>query len=144
MSEDLKAKKIILFDGVCVLCNNFIVFVAKKDQKDNFRFLPIQNKNIDQFVDIQKINIKELNSIVLISGDNLKYKSNAAIEILTNLNKIFLFCKVFYVIPKIIRDIIYDFIAKNRYHFFGKVENCSIVKSKANNKILKDKIISDL
>ena len=122
----------------------FVFYVIKKDQKDNFRFLPIQNKNIDQFVDIQKINIKELNSIVLISGDNLKYKSNAAIEILTNLNKIFLFCKVFYVIPKIIRDIIYDFIAKNRYHFFGKVENCSIVKSKANNKILKDKIISDL
>tara|TARA_B100000963_G_scaffold113286_2_gene98632 strand:+ start:18319 stop:18753 length:435 start_codon:yes stop_codon:yes gene_type:complete len=144
MSEDLKGKKIILFDGVCVLCNNFIVFVAKKDQKDNFRFLPIQNKNVDQFVDIQKINIRELNSIVLISGDNLKYKSNAAIEILTNLNKIFLFCKVFYVIPKKIRDIIYDFIANNRYHFFGKVENCSIVKSKANNKILKDKIISDL
>ena len=51
MNEELKTKKIILFDGVCALCNNFIVFIAKKDKKDKFRFLPLQNQNIEQFID---------------------------------------------------------------------------------------------
>ena len=143
MSEDLKTKKIILFDGVCALCNNFIVFIAKNDKKDIFRFLPLQNKNINQFINTKNINIKDLKSIVLIEDKNPKYKSNAAIEILINLNKIFLLCTVFYIIPRIIRDIIYNLIAKNRYKIFGRVENCSIVKSKMNSEILKKKIISD-
>ncbi|MAW31664.1 MAG: thiol-disulfide oxidoreductase [Flavobacteriales bacterium] len=143
MSEDLKTKKIILFDGICTLCNNFIVFIAKNDKKDIFRFLPLQNKNINQFINTKNINIKDLKSIVLIEDKNPKYKSNAAIEILINLNKIFLLCTVFYIIPRIIRDMIYNLIAKNRYKIFGRVENCSILKSKMNSEILKKKIISD-
>ena len=144
MSEDLKTKKIILFDGVCALCNNFIVFIAKNDKKDIFRFLPLQNKNINQFIDTKNINIKNLKSIILIEDNNPIYKSNAAIEILINLNNLYLLCKIFYIIPKKIRDMVYELIAKNRYRVFGKVENCSIIKSKVNSKILKNKIISDL
>ena len=144
MSEDLKTKKIILFDGVCALCNNFIVFIAKNDKKDIFRFLPLQNKNINQFIDAKNINIKNLKSIILIKDNNPIYKSNAAIEILINLNNLYLLCKIFYIIPKKIRDMVYELIAKNRYRVFGKVENCSIIKSKVNSEILKNKIISDL
>lgn len=144
MNEDLKTKKIILFDGVCALCNNFIVFIAKKDKKDKFRFLPLQNKNIEQFIDLNKIKIKEFDSVILIDGNKIKWKSSAALEIIINLNKILALCKVFYIIPKIIRDIIYDWIAKNRYSIFGKVESCSIIKSKVNSEILKKKIIADL
>ena len=144
MNEDLKTKKIILFDGVCALCNNFIVFIAKKDKKDKFRFLPLQNKNIEQFINLNKIKIKEFDSVILIDGNNIEWKSSAAIEIMINLNKILALCKVFYIIPKIIRDIIYDWIAKNRYSIFGKVESCSIIKSKVNSEILKNKIIADL
>lgn len=144
MNEELKTKKIILFDGVCALCNNFIVFIAKKDKKDKFRFLPLQNKNIEQFIDLNKIKIKEFDSVILIDGNNIKWKSSAALEIIINLNKILALCKVFYIIPKIIRDIIYDWIAKNRYSIFGKVESCSIIKSKVNSEILKKKIIADL
>ena len=144
MNEELKTKKIILFDGVCALCNNFIVFIAKKDKKDKFRFLPLQNKNIEQFIDLNKIKIKEFDSVILIDGNNIKWKSSAALEIIINLNKILALCKVFYIIPKIIRDIIYDWIAKNRYSIFGKVESCSIIKSEVNSEILKKKIIADL
>lgn len=144
MKEEIKTKKIILFDGICALCNNFIVFVAKNDRKDTFRFLPLQNKNINQFIDTEKNNIKNLKSIILIEEGNLKYKSNAAIEILIHLKRIYLLCKVFYIIPKQIRDFIYDLIANNRYKIFGKTENCSILKSKINSEILKKKIISDL
>ena len=144
INEELKTKKIILFDGVCALCNNFIVFIAKKDKKDKFRFLPLQNKNIEQFIDLNKIKIKEFDSVILIDGNNIKWKSSAALEIIINLNKILALCKVFYIIPKIIRDIIYDWIAKNRYSIFGKVESCSIIKSKVNSEILKKKIIADL
>ena len=144
MNEELKTKKIILFDAVCALCNNFIVFIAKKDKKDKFRFLPLQNQNIEQFIDLNKIKIKEFDSVILIDGNNIKWKSSAALEIIINLNKILALCKVFYIIPKIIRDIIYDWIAKNRYSIFGKVESCSIIKSKVNSEILKKKIIADL
>ena len=144
MNEELKTKKIILFDGVCALCNNFIVFIAKKDKKDKFRFLPLQNKNIEQFIDLNKIKIKEFDSVILIDGNNIKWKSSAALEIIINLNRILALCKVFYIIPKIIRDIIYDWIAKNRYSIFGKVESCSIIKSEVNSEILKKKIIADL
>ena len=143
MQEEIKTKKIILFDGICTLCNNFIVFIAKNDKKDIFRFLPLQNKNINRFINTKNINIKDLKSIVLIENKNPKYKSNAAIEILININKIFLLCKVFYIIPRIIRDMIYNLIAKNRYKIFGRVEYCSILKSKVNSEILKKKIISD-
>lgn len=144
MNEELKTKKIILFDGVCALCNNFIVFIAKKDKKDKFRFLPLQNQNIEQFIDLNKIKIKEFDSVILIDENNIKWKSSAALEIIINLSKILALCKVFYIIPKIIRDIIYDWIAKNRYSIFGKVESCSIIKSKVNSEILKKKIIADL
>ncbi len=120
-------KKIILFDGVCNLCNTWIQFVIKHDKKDVFRFAALQSefgKNI-----IKEINIdtSKIDSIILYESKNVYYyKSDAVIKIAQNLGFGYNLLVVFKIIPKIIRNYIYDFIAKNRYKWFGRKESCMI------------------
>lgn len=137
-----KDKKIIVFDGVCVLCNRYVKFIARHDKKDCFRFVTIQNKEM-----LKKFNLKnnmKINpqSILLINHDNsVKTKSLAIISILSKLSFPFYLFKILKILPRNILDSIYDFIAAKRYKFFGKIENCSLINSSEANNI-KKKMIS--
>lgn len=120
-----KDKKIILFDGVCNLCESSVQFIIKHDKKDVFRFVALQSdlgKKIMQYIGIESDNI---DSIVLYNpGVAYFYKSNAAIEIARDLDGLFQFATIFRIIPSSIRNGIYDYIAKNRYSWYGKKEHC--------------------
>lgn len=122
-----KNKALILFDGVCNLCNASVRFVIKKDKKEVFLFAPLQS-NIGQQISAEyKIDTANVDSILLyIPGQGLSIRSTAALKILSKLGFAWNLCAVFLVVPGFIRNWFYDFIAKNRYRWFGKKETCMV------------------
>lgn len=120
-----KNKKIILFDGVCNLCNTSVQFVITNDKKDIFRFVALQSdlgKKIIKHIGIANQNI---DSIVLYEPERAYYyKSDAALQIAKNLGGIFHFGTIFRILPTVFRNVLYDFVAKNRYKWYGKQESC--------------------
>ncbi|MEH6704406.1 MAG: thiol-disulfide oxidoreductase DCC family protein [Galbibacter orientalis] len=121
-------KKIILFDGVCNLCNRSVQFVIKRDSKDVFRFASLQSDLGKKLLAERNINPQETDSIVLIEPNVAYYtRSSAAIEIAKELEGLWSLISAFnYILPENIRDSIYNFIAKNRYKWFGKKDECPL------------------
>lgn len=127
MIEIPKNKKLILFDGVCNLCNGFINKIIKKDKKDTFVFASLQS---DIGIKIRKqlgIDTTKLESIILYEpGVAYDLKSTAALEIMKDFGGLYTLTRIGYVLPVQLRDSIYDIIAKNRYKWFGKQDSCMI------------------
>ena len=126
--EDLNDKKIVLFDGVCNLCTNTVQFIIKRDKKDIFRFASLQSEIGKQLLDERHIDATTNNSIVVIEPQVAYYvKSSAAIEIAKELGGLWPALQVFsYILPEGVRDATYQFIANNRYKWFGKKDSCMI------------------
>lgn len=127
---------IILFDGVCNLCNNAVDFVIKRDKKDRFKFGALQDAASKSILKENKINQDYIDSIILVRGDQIFYKSKAALEIAKNLSGLWPVLVVFNVVPSFIRDPIYDWIARKRYSWFGKKETCRIPTPEEKQKFL--------
>ena len=123
-----KGKKIILFDGVCNLCDAAVQYIIKYDKLDVFRFVSLQSElgqSILKHIGIQSDNI---DSIVLYEpGIAYYYKSSAALEIAKNLQGIFTLATLFRFLPSGVRDLLYDYVAKNRYKWYGKKESCAVL-----------------
>ena len=120
-------KKIILFDGVCNLCNSAVQFVIKHDKKDVFRFVALQSELGQKILAYIGIDAKNIDSIVLYEPGVAYYcKSDAALQITRSLDGIFSFGTVFKIMPTGIRNYLYDYIARNRYEWYGKKESCMI------------------
>lgn len=130
-------KKIILFDGVCNLCNSTVQYIVKHDKKDVFRFIALQSElgqEIINYIGIQNFNI---DSIIFYEPKvAYYYKSEAALQIAKNLGGFFYFTAIFRIFPTGILNIIYDFIAKNRYKWYGKKQNCMIPTKEIKSKFL--------
>lgn len=126
--EDLpKDKKIILFDGVCNLCDSSVQYVIKHDKKDIFRFVALQSELGQKILNHIGINPIHTDSIVLYEpGISYYYKSTAALEIAKGLSGIFTLASIFTLLPSGIRDFIYDYVARNRYKWYGKKKICMI------------------
>ncbi len=122
-----KNKKIILFDGVCNLCNNAINFIIEHDKKDVFRFASLQSDLGKKLVSERGIDPEVLDTIYLIEPGVVYYeKSTAALKIAEDLSGGYSFMKYFIYLPKFIRDGVYNLVASNRYSWFGKKESCMI------------------
>jgi predicted DCC family thiol-disulfide oxidoreductase YuxK len=123
ISNDLN---IILFDGVCNFCNFWADFIIKRDMDEIFKFASLQSDAGKTIAEKFLINRQDIDSIILIKGENYFIKSEAALEVVKELKSIW---KIFYllkVIPRPLRDFIYDLIARNRYAFFGKRDTCRV------------------
>ncbi|MCF6295745.1 MAG: DUF393 domain-containing protein [Flavobacteriaceae bacterium] len=122
-----KHKKLILFDGVCNLCNASVLYVIKRDKKDLFRFAPLQSSVGKQIIKKFDIDSTLTDSILLYeSGQGVSYKSTAALKIASKLTFPTNLLSIFIITPSLFRDWIYDFIAKNRYKWYGKKDACMI------------------
>lgn len=120
-------KKIILFDGICNLCDSAVQFVIYHDKKDVFRFVPLQSELGQEILKHIGINPANVDSIILYEpGIAYYYKSQAALEIAKHLGGFWHFGTIFRVIPTGISNTLYDYIAKNRYKWYGKKESCMI------------------
>ena len=120
---------IILFDGVCNLCNNFVPFLIKYDKNNIFHFAAMQTKAGENIMQEYGV-LNDRKSIILIKQGIVLYKSEAIIEIAKQISGWPSIFKYGFLFPKFLRDGIYDLIAKNRYYLFGKKETCSIPSEK--------------
>ena len=119
-------KKIILFDGVCNLCNSSVTFVIERDKKDLFRFAALQEPAGQQLIKQYQIDISKTDSIILIDGDKAYVKSTAALKVARHLGGGYPLLYGFMIIPNFIRNWVYDYVARNRYKWYGKKESCMI------------------
>jgi len=124
--DNFENKSIILFDGVCNLCNTSVNFVIKHDKKAQFLFASFQSDAAKEL--LLHFNLKNLNTdtVILIEDHKVYDKSTAALKISKRLDSGFKAFYAFIIVPKIFRDWVYNFIAKNRYWWFGKRESCMV------------------
>ena len=121
------SKQIILFDGVCNLCNGAVQFIIKRDKKDVFRYAALQSDLGKQLMSERNIDASQIDSIILIDpGVAFYIKSDAALEIGKQLSGYGVISSVLLWIPSSVRNIVYDIIARNRYKWYGKKEECMI------------------
>lgn len=115
---------VLLFDGVCNLCNGAVNFIIDHDPKGHFKFAALQS-------DFGQLKLEELgydqedfDSLVLLSDDKVFKKSTAALHIAKKLSGLYPLLYIFIIIPPFIRHAVYDVIAKNRYKWWGKRDSC--------------------
>jgi len=127
MNKLPKNKQIILFDGVCNLCNSSVQYVIKHDKKSKFMFMALQSNTANKLLKTHDIDAAQMDSILLyIPHKGIKAKSTAALKIAAQLNFPVCLLGMFMVVPKFFRDWVYNYIAKNRYKWFGKTTHCMI------------------
>ena len=120
-------KKIILFDGVCNLCDNAVQYVIKHDKKDVFRFVALQSDLGKKILNYLNVDTSKMDSIILYEpGIAYFYKSDAALEIVKDLNVFLKWSIIFKIIPSSLRNPINDYVARNRYKWYGKKDACMI------------------
>ena len=122
-----KNKKVILFDGVCNLCNQSVLKIIKYDKRNTFLFTALQSEKGKEILKLLRINSSKVDSIVLYDpGVSYDIKSTAALKIMQDFKGLWRISFLFLFIPEYIRNYLYDVIAKNRYQWFGKKEVCMI------------------
>lgn len=132
-----KHKKLILFDGVCNLCNTSIQYVIKHDKNNVFMFAPLQGDTGKKIIENFKIDTSKIDSIILYSNsEKIYFKSTAALKIASKLSFPRSVLLIFLIVPAFIRNWVYDYIAFNRYKWFGKQNECMIPTEKLKAKFL--------
>lgn len=127
---------LLLFDGVCNLCNSSVQFVIKHDKQKQFTFASLQSDAAKEILlQFGEINLN-LDSIILITDNTVYSKSSAILKISKLIGGFYSLTIIFYVIPKCIRDNMYNFVAKNRYRWYGKRESCMIPAKELKNRFL--------
>ena len=116
----MESKIVIYYDGICFVCSSVISELIKMDKKNILHFTPLQSKYAKSTIDIKYL--ENMDSVIVKKNEKIFSKSNAAFEVLKELRSPLRF--IFYFIPTFFADLIYDFIAKRRYIWFGKKEEC--------------------
>ena len=129
-------RKIILFDGVCNLCNGFVQFIIKRDQNAIFKFAALQSDFGQAFLKSQNLNQLELKSVILIEGEKIYTQSKAALKITKYLDGAWKFGYAFIIVPPFIRNGFYKIVSKYRYKWFGKKNQCMIPNAEFKNRFL--------
>jgi len=117
---------VILFDGVCNLCNGFVQFVIKHDRRGRFKFTALQSDAGQQILNQVHFTDKSLSTVVLVQNNKAYVQSTAALKILAQLDGLWPLTYVAIILPAFLRNIIYTGIARNRYRWFGKQESCMV------------------
>lgn len=137
---------IIIYDGVCNLCNSSVNFIIQRDPQCKFLFTPIQSQYAQSL--IQKYDIDgelgltstlstaEINTFALIKGRKVLTRSDAVFEVAKDLSGLWYILRVLLVIPHPIRDACYNYIAKNRYRFFGRKVVCLLPTAKTKKRFI--------
>jgi predicted DCC family thiol-disulfide oxidoreductase YuxK len=117
---------ILLFDGVCNLCNQAVLFIIPRDPKETIRFASLQSDTGQRLLGRHGLSADRLDTMVLIDREKAYTKSSAALRIARKLHWPWPLFYLFILIPRPLRDTVYDWIASNRYRWFGKKEQCML------------------
>ncbi|MCB0713022.1 MAG: thiol-disulfide oxidoreductase DCC family protein [Ignavibacteriae bacterium] len=123
---DRETSLLVLFDGVCNFCEGSVRFIIDRDPKGLFRFASLQSEFGQSLLQRQGRDPEEMSSVVLVQDDILYTKSAAALRIARRLRFPWPVLFGFIILPPFLRDFVYDYIARNRYKWFGKKEECMI------------------
>ncbi len=130
------SQKIVLFDGVCNLCNGAVQFILKRDKENKFLFGSLQGHTGRAYLNKYKFPSDTYNSFILIEGERVYTRSTAALRVLKHLGGAWGMLYAFIIIPRFIRDSIYNIIARNRYKWFGKKDECPLPSPETKSKFL--------
>jgi predicted DCC family thiol-disulfide oxidoreductase YuxK len=119
-------KPIVLFDGVCNLCSAVVVFTIERDPKRKFMVAPLQSDTGQALLKKFNLSAERFDSFVLIEDDRCYSRSTATLRVVRRLTGLWPVLYALIIIPRPIRDWIYDFVAKNRYRWFGKKDQCMV------------------
>ena len=122
----MKQQPIILFDGVCNFCNSAVNFVIKRDKKGVIFFTPLQTDAGQKLLLQYNLPVNDMQSFVFIDNGKAYTQSTASLKVCRYLRQLWPLCYGFIIVPKFIRDTIYNWIAKNRYKWFGVRQQCMI------------------
>jgi len=132
----MQKNPVVLFDGVCNLCNSSVQFLIRRDRQARLRFASLQSE-FGQAV-LQKFNLpqSDFNSFVLWEGEKIYLRSSAALRIARYLGGFWRFFQIFWIVPPFIRNALYDLIARNRYKWFGKKTECMMPRPELKERFL--------
>jgi predicted DCC family thiol-disulfide oxidoreductase YuxK len=116
---------VILYDGVCIFCSRWIRFVATRDVERRFRFTPIQSDYGTRLAQAFGINPDDPDTNAVVHGGVAWLKSDGALTVLGALPG-WIWTRVFFVVPKSLRDVVYGLVARNRYRIFGRYDECFV------------------
>ncbi len=118
------APAVILFDGVCNLCNGFVQFVIRHDSAGYFRFAALQSEAGQKVLQHVHFSDYTIDSVVLVQQEKFYVRSTAALKILRHLDGGWPLTYAAIILPAFLRDFVYIILARNRYRWFGKQESC--------------------
>ena len=131
-----KNTKVILFDGVCKLCNFWAKFIIKYDKKQVFKLASVQSKQGQAILKYFDMPTETFDTMLLVENNKSHEKSTAFFKIVKRLPYVFRIPMIFVVIPRPVRDWMYDRVALNRYKLFGKYEQCLLPSPDHDNRFL--------
>jgi predicted DCC family thiol-disulfide oxidoreductase YuxK len=117
-------KSIVLFDGVCNFCNSAVQFIIKRDRQNRYVFGPLQSEPGRKLLAEHNLPVDKLSTFILIENGKAYSKSGAALRIARHLSGLWPALYPLIALPAFIRDVLYNIIAKNRYKWFGKMNEC--------------------
>jgi predicted DCC family thiol-disulfide oxidoreductase YuxK len=127
--------RIVLFDGVCNLCNHSVQFIIKRDPEGQFHFASLEGE-VGQKL-IHKFGLRhDINSFVLIEKEKVYVESTAALRVCRGLSGAWKYLSIFLITPRPLRDHVYRIIANNRYRWFGKADSCMLPLPEWRNRFL--------
>ncbi|MEP6922303.1 MAG: DCC1-like thiol-disulfide oxidoreductase family protein [bacterium] len=140
MIEDL-SNPIILYDGVCGLCNRLVQFLLQRDKSDHFRFASLQSDFAGELLKRHRLDPNDLDTVYVVlnygkTGERLLARSDAVLHALRELGGPWKIAFVAGVLPRFIRDTAYGMVARNRYRVFGKYEVCMMPEERFKYKFL--------
>jgi predicted DCC family thiol-disulfide oxidoreductase YuxK len=122
----MNTQPVILFDGVCNFCNSAVNFTLKRNKKANIRFAALQSEAGQKLLEQYHLPKDSLQSFIYIENGSAYNRSTAALKVCRHLRGLWPLCYGFIIVPRFIRDGIYNWIAKNRYKWFGMKQSCMI------------------
>jgi predicted DCC family thiol-disulfide oxidoreductase YuxK len=117
---------VVLFDGVCNLCNSAVQFIIKRDKKNIFRFASLQSPIGQKLLEQYHLPTNELNSFILVENNKVYDRSTGALRVVKRLKGLWPLLYILIIIPKFLRDPVYNWVGRNRYKWFGKKDECMI------------------
>ncbi len=127
---------VILFDGICNLCSGIVKFIIRRDRHEKFRFAALQSDRGLTIIKRYNIRPQTMTTFIFIQGDTWFVKSTAALQVFRAMGGIWKMLYIFILIPRPIRDFLYDIVAKTRYTLFGTRDSCMVPDSKVRSRFL--------
>ncbi len=122
-SNKIEINKIIIFDGICLLCNSAVYFLHKRLRYRNYKFIASQSDTGKEYLKNFNLEATSQESIILLKNESIFTKSDVVLEIVDDMQTIWSIIKIFKIVPRRIRNIFYDFISKHRHAIFGKTNS---------------------